>query len=163
MTEFIKSWLLGVTCAAMVLALAESLAPEGGVKRVCRLAGGLVLLLAAISPVVKLDVADISRITEDYRTAAEEYSQALEETNEFLYESIIAENASAYILDKAGALGMNCTVSVNIAHDQVGTPYPDSVTVCGVWTREQRDELSRILENELGIPAQRQRFEETQP
>lgn len=163
MTEWIRNWLLGVTCAAMVLALAESLAPEGGVKRVCRLAGGLVVLLAAISPVVKLDTADLSRITEDYRAAAEEYSQALEEENEFLYESIIAENAGAYILDKAEALGMVCTVSVTVARDQADIPYPESTTVRGAWTQEQREALSRILETELGIPTQRQHFEEIQP
>lgn len=163
MTEFIKSWLLGVTCAAMVLALAESLAPEGGVKRVCRLAGGLVLLLAAVSPVAKLDTADLSHITEEYRAAAEGYSQALEEENRFLYESIIAENTAAYILDKAEALGAVCTVTVSVAPDRSGTPCPERVTVRGSWTGAQRDELSRILETELGIPVQRQYFEETQP
>ena len=43
----VRSWLLGVTAAALVVALAETLAPEGSVKKVCRLAGGLALLLAA--------------------------------------------------------------------------------------------------------------------
>lgn len=163
MTEFIKSWLLGVTCAAMLLALAESLTPEGGVRRVCRLAGGLVLLLAAISPMVKLDTSDMTRITEEYRTAAEGYSRALEEENEFLYESIIVENTSAYILDKAEALGMDCAVSLSVSRDQSGVPSPERVTVRGAWTPEQRDALSRILETELGIPTQQQHFEETKP
>ena len=34
----VRSWLLGVTAAALVVALAETLAPEGSVKKVCRLA-----------------------------------------------------------------------------------------------------------------------------
>ena len=37
----VRSWLLGVTAAALVVALAETLAPEGSVKKVCRLAGGI--------------------------------------------------------------------------------------------------------------------------
>ena len=47
MMGLVRQWLLGVTCTAMVLALAQALAPEGSVKKVCRLAGGLALLLAA--------------------------------------------------------------------------------------------------------------------
>ena len=31
----VRSWLLGVTAAALVVALAETLAPEGSVKKVC--------------------------------------------------------------------------------------------------------------------------------
>ena len=158
---FIRNWLLGVTCAAMILALAESLAPKGGVKRVCRLAGGLVLLLAAISPVLKLDKMDLAVATKEYQNAAEEYSRALEEKNEILYETIIAENTAAYILDKAEQLGMECTVSVTVTRDQAGTPCPDRVTVRGIWGQKQRDELSQMMETELGISTQQQYFEET--
>lgn len=161
MTELIRNWLLGVTCAAMILALAESLAPEGSVKRICRLAGGLVLLLAAIGPVLKLDEADLTQITERYQLSAQEYSRELEAKNDFLYETIIEENAAAYILDKAEELGMTCRVSVT-AEWEDGTPIPRSVTIKGTWTRQQREELSRLLEDDLGIPVPMQYFEETE-
>ena len=52
MMGFVRAWLLGVTAAALVLALAEALAPEGSVKKVCRMAGGMALLLAAAGPVL---------------------------------------------------------------------------------------------------------------
>ena len=55
MMELVRQWLLGVTCTALVLAVADSLAPEGSVKRVCRLAGGLALLIAAVCPVLHVD------------------------------------------------------------------------------------------------------------
>ena len=62
MMGLVRQWLLGVTCTAMVLALAQALAPEGSVKKVCRLAGGLALLLAAVSPLLSLeDGAEIGR------------------------------------------------------------------------------------------------------
>lgn len=160
MTEWIRSWLMGVTCAAMVLALAECLAPEGSVKRICRMAGGVVLLLAAISPVAKLEEADLSQITKGYQIDAQEYSNELEAKNDFLYESIIAENANAYILDKAQELGMTCRVSVTVGWDD-GTPRLAAVTVKGIWTAEQKNTLSQILESDLGIPASLQYFKET--
>ena len=48
----VRSWLLGVAATALVVALAEAIAPEGSVKKVCKLAGGLALMLAALSPLV---------------------------------------------------------------------------------------------------------------
>ena len=45
-----RSWLLGVTAAALAVALAQALTPEGTVKKVGRLVGGMVLLLAVAKP-----------------------------------------------------------------------------------------------------------------
>lgn len=159
MTELIRTWLLGVTCAAMILALAESLAPEGSVKRVCKLAGGLVLLLAAIGPILKLDEADLSYIVSKYKINAEQYSEALETQQDFLYESIIEERTAAYILDKAEELGMDCSVEVTVGwKDDI--PTPAAVTIRGVWTQAQRDRLSESIASDLGVPEPLQYFEE---
>lgn len=161
MTELIRTWLTGVTCAAMLLALADGLAPKGGVKRVCRLAGGAVLLLAAIGPVAKLEDVDLARITGSYQDRAEEYRAALDQENNSLYESIIAEETAAYILDKAAELGMQCQVTVTVGWESDGMARPAGVSLFGTWTQDQREELIRIVESDLGIPAQLQYFKET--
>lgn len=57
MMEVIRDWLVGITCAAMVVALAESLTPQGTIRKIGRFTGGLVLLLAVVQPVMKLDEA----------------------------------------------------------------------------------------------------------
>ena len=46
MMDAAREWLLGVTAAAILAALAEGLMQEGGPKRVGRLVCGLVLLAA---------------------------------------------------------------------------------------------------------------------
>lgn len=162
MTELIRNWLLGVTCAAMVLALAETLAPEGSVKRVCRLAGGLVLLLAAVAPVVNLDEVELSQLTRGYKIETEEYGEELTRQQEILYESIIAEECAAYILDKAEALGMDCGVEVTVAWND-GVPQPHTVIITGIWTEQQQAELSGIIEADLGIGRALQYYEEKAP
>lgn len=163
MMELIRTWLLGVSCTAMVLAIGETLTPEGGLRRIFRLAGGLVLVLAAVNPVLKLDEADVSRILTEYRVTAEDYGEALVEQNNLLYKTIIEENTAAYILDKAEELGISCRVEVTFVYDEQGNPYPGEVVLLGSWTDRQRDALSSVLECELGIPAQRQYFERTDP
>lgn len=160
MMELVRSWLMGVTCAAMLLALAEILTPEGSVKRICRLAGGVVLLLAAIGPVAKLEEADFARITGQYKNRAEEYREALDEETENLYESIIEEKTAAYIMDKAEELGMTCQVSVTVGWEPDGTPRPAAVILHGIWTKEQREALTQKISSDLGIPGAMQYYKE---
>ena len=56
MLAWIKAWLLGITAAALLVAAAQSLMPGGAVRRVGRLTGGLVLLLALMLYVTKNDI-----------------------------------------------------------------------------------------------------------
>ena len=159
MMELIRQWLLGMVCAAMAAALAQSLAPEGGPKRICKLAGALVLLLAAVSPILRLDERALSQLEADCQDTVGSYSEALEEENDLLYETIIEERTAAYILDKAEELGISCQAEVEYRYDQEGVPYPYRARVTGTWTQEQRQALGQVLEGELGIPPERQIFE----
>ena len=162
MIESIRAWLLGVVCAAMMIALAECLVPEGNVKRVLRMAGGMALVLAAVNPVLKLDEKVLTEITGDYSAEAQEYREELQKTQDILYESIIAENAAAYISDKAKELGVACSVFVTVAWDDE-VPCLQSVRVKGMWTTEQRELLRNVIERDLGIPEAMQYFEESEP
>lgn len=161
----VRGWLLGVTAAALVLALAETLAPEGGAKKVCRLAGGMALLLAAAGPLAGLlDGGLPARAADGWRDRAERYELELEEKNDLFYLSIIEEETAAYVMDKAKEFGFDCQAEVTYGYDEDGVPRPWEVTARGTWTREQREQLSRLLEEELGVPPRRQFYhEEIQP
>lgn len=164
MMGFVRSWLLGVTAAALVLALAEALAPEGSVKRVCRLAGGMALLLAAAGPVLGvLDGSALTQAVEDWRGRSQRWEQELEEQNEQFYLAIIEEETAAYVMDKTKEFGFECAVEVTCGYDENGVPCPWEVAARGEWTPERRARLERLLEEELGVPAQRQRYEEILP
>ena len=71
MLELIRGWLVGVTCAAMIAALAQSLTPAGPIRKIGRLTGGLVLLIAVLQPVLALDTTALSQALTDYRLDAE--------------------------------------------------------------------------------------------
>lgn len=159
MIELLRSWLVGITCAAMAVALAESLAPNGAVRKVGRLTGGLVILLALLQPIVTLDMTNLSGILAEYRVEAAGYSDHLEGENEKLMKAIIAEQTGAYILDKAAVLGIgSCEVTVQVADREKGYPTPESVTVMGSITEDQQKILSRQIEANLAISADRQTY-----
>ena len=95
MVEFLGKWLMGVTCAALILALAEGLSPAGGPKRAARLAGGLLLLLAVVKPLLDLDSSALTQAMTEYRLDAEISAQALEGENKTLMKDIIETQSAA--------------------------------------------------------------------
>ena len=158
MLELIRQWLLGVTAAAVLVALAEALCPDGNIRGILRLIGGLVLLTAVLNPLLRLDTEELDRALSEYRLELEDYSARLEEENETLMRDIIEEQAAAYIQDKAAGQGIDCRVSVEAA----GTgdwPVPTSVTVEGTLTEGQRAALTQMIQADFAIPAERQTYE----
>jgi len=151
---FFKTWLLGVVAAALAVALAQALTPEGAVKRVLRLMGGMVLLLAVARPLLRLAPSELAMAVDlpAAQTAAEAGGEVIKE--------LIAERTGAYIVDKGSALGVVCAARVETAPDESGWPVPWSVTVSGTWTGEQRKRLSQAIAQELDIPEERQSFQE---
>ena len=152
----LREWLLGVTAAALAISLAQSLTPEGTVKKVGKLVGGLVLLLAVVRPVAQIDPAALAGLW----TASGYEAQAATQGGEEVLKILIAQKTGAYIVDKGQSLGCRVTeAQVTVAGDDGGWPVPWSVVVKGDWTLEQREELSRIIAEELAIPAARQLFQ----
>lgn len=155
----LKQWILGITCAAVIAAAAEALAPPGRVKKAGRLAVGLLLLLAVVKPLGGLDFDALAGALASYRPDRAACEAALEEKSGAVLKTIIEEKTGAYISDKAEALGMNCAAEVTYYYGPDGEVRPEAVVVRGEFTEDQRVKLSRALEGELGIPAQRQSFE----
>ena len=155
--ELLRQWLTGVTCAAIIVALADSLMAGGTVRRIGRLAGGLLLLAAVVKPVLEVDLTVLSAAS--LRLEAEAVPAA-EEAGLVLMKSIIGEETGAYILDKAAELGISCQeVRVTCAVEENGVPYPASVVLVGDLTEEEQARLSRRIEADLAIPAERQSYE----
>lgn len=143
----------------MIVALAESLSPNGTVKKIGRLTGGLVLLLAILQPLWKIDTQAFAGILTGYRVEAMASGEALDTRNSELMKTLIEEQTAAYILDKAAGLGIDCTVAVTAAEGEGEYPVPSAVTVRGDLSAEQRRALTRTIEADLAIPAERQGYE----
>ncbi len=158
MTEFIRQWIISVTCAAMLAAVLQTLLPKGGAGAAGRLAGGLLLLIATVQPLVGLDYDSLAQALAQLRLEQSISSQELAELNSGLLEELIEEQTQSYILDKAEELGMTCQVTVTCERQEEGLPIPSSVTVSGSFTQEQVDSLSQIIEADLAIPVYDQTY-----
>ena len=120
-------------------------------------------MLAAVSPLIRLDSGMLSNLLEGHQALLRGYEETLGEQNNFIYQTIIAENTAAYIVDKAEEMGIFCQAEVTLSYDEDGVPCPWEVTARGDWTDEAREALARLLEDDLGVPPQRQHYEERLP
>lgn len=163
MMELLRQWLMGITCAALVVTLAEHMTPRGSMKKIVGLVGGLVLLVAVLSPIMGLDYQRLSGELAGYRMEAAGYAEAMKSVNSDLTKSIIAQQSGAYIVDKATALGIKqCTALVICAVGAGEIPVPVSVKITGEFTAEQGAQLRRMIEADFAIPAAEQRLERSE-
>ena len=98
-----------------------------------------------------------------WREQARQYEQELTEESGQMYLAIIERETAAYVMDKAKEFGFECAVEVTCGYDEQAVPCPWEVTARGSWTQGQRARLERLLEEELGVPVQRQHYEEILP
>ena len=150
----IRSWILGVTVTAMALAAARAVMPEGPVKRAGQLTAGLVLVLAMLGPVAALEHTDWETFLEDLpkETALEPADTSMK--------AVIEEELAAYLEGKAGELGLSCRAEVVCETDEHGVPIPKEVQITGALDESQRQALSAVIANDIGVPTTGQRFRE---
>ncbi len=158
--EWLRSWLLSITCAAMIAALADALCPDGFSKKLTRMAGGLLLLLAALGPIRHLDEDSLADALAKYRAQDSGYAQTMAGQEEEMIKSIIAQETAAYISDKAAALGIrDPQVRVECRMTEEGFAAPESVEVRGSGTQEAWTALEQALEADFALREDAQTFE----
>lgn len=160
MMDFLHSWILCLTGASMIAAIAQALTPSGGVKKVTAFVSGLMLCGVMLHPVVNLDREILSRALAEYRSTETELLEGLEEREKELLRPYIEEKTQSYILDEAQTLGIgdvSCAVTVKWRE---GSWVPYEVELRGCFTAEQRRLLGDRIDAELGIPTERQHWNE---
>ena len=147
-------------CAVSLLCgAALSILPEGGVKRVAEILCTASLILAVISPIKEIDMdayaLESARLHELETSLAQQGQEAGERINRL----VIEQEYEAYIMDKARELGVNdLTADVEVQWSMEGFWMPWGVELSSGCSQESRERLSRLLESELGIPYERQRW-----
>ena len=90
----LRDWVLGVAAAAILAALAQTLMPEGPVKRVGKLTCGLVLLAAVLRPLPLFDPGAGQRWLEGYFQQVEQIESGLEQDRQEQLKAVIEEKAA---------------------------------------------------------------------
>lgn len=156
MMDLLRMWLIGVTVISLLLSLAETLVTQEGVRRVLRLAGGVLIILTMARPLLRWagEIPAISLAQYAQETAALEENFAAEQ--EEMLSALIAEEVGAYISDKAEELGLSCTAAVEVAVEG-GVPLPRAAVLSIPYC----EELSIWMARELKIERECQTWQES--
>lgn len=162
MMDTIRQWLIGIVAAGILAAVSHTLTPQGTVKRVARMAGGLLVMLAVIQPLLKLDTsAAISFSTEQYERELDISAKKMDEAEESVMKKLIEEQTAAYILREAGIMGLSLKVTVQArAEDDEEYPKPYAVQLSGGSAANARtvQALTEWIAQTLEIPTERVRW-----
>ena len=158
MIDGLRTWLLTIIATSILCALADSLMPQGAVKRVGKLVLGLVLLGTILAPVVEFDIQGSQGwLNNWFATVGNEKIELEEQVNEGM-KIIIEQEYAAYIVDKAAEMGLTCTVRVNCRAEEGNLYVPDGVEVAGLPGDDQQSKLIPIIREDLGVPEGRQTY-----
>ena len=131
--------------------------PQGRIRNTAKFLGSLIVVLAVVSPIVKLDSEDISRTIAKFQMEKEELRTGIEIKNREIISELIKENTQSYILDKAEAMGIELSVDVTV-RGEGDYPFPVSVVLKGEVTQAERAFLERMIERDIGISKERQEW-----
>lgn len=147
-----RSWLLGIVLTSLASGLARQIAPQGKEQAMVRLVCGLLLALAILRPLAGRDWEHLELELDGLRIQETELAGDYRKNQQDALSNIIAEKIEAYIWDKANQLGLSCTVTVTVSPNESGVPLPESAVIRGAYNGE----LAACLEEEVGIPAEKQ-------
>ena len=157
MMQAMRDYLMCVCIGSILLSLLQTLLPEGKYQKVLDFSGSIMLLLIVISPVVNLDASEILGTVSEYLNQDYKVDLEIVSNNQERIEQVIIDSCATYILDKAEMIGADITVVVRLdVKDNV--PYPTGVELSGAYNDQQKQILSNILEQELGIPKEEQKW-----
>ena len=156
MMESLKTWIIGITVASMLLGAADTMVTQSGIKRVLRLAGGILLLIVLLGPLAGISGGEVAFTSAGLQQGAEALEEQFRQEQQNALAAIIAEEVSAYISDKAQTMGISCEVHVETEVGGEGVPVPVRVRL----ETPYHPELSAWIEEELEIPEERQIWQE---
>ena len=152
----LREWLTSVVVVSVLLAVVQTLIPEGTIRKIGTFTGGLILLVTLLQPLLGVEFEALELRLEQSRETVEQRQQELEQAGERELAELIERQTAAYIWDKADALGLDLSAEVRVERGPDGIPLPVSATLTGTYS----EALSAYLERELGIPRERQVWHE---
>ena len=152
----LREWLTSLVAVSMLLSVARTLVPEGSIRKISSFTGGLILLVGLLRPLLGGDLSRLDLHLEDYEQAIGQRQEELASAGEAELAGIIEERTAAYISDKADTLGLAVKVQVETKPAGDGVPVPWRAELWG----PRSPALATYMEEELGIPGERQVWHE---
>lgn len=153
----LRTYILRVISAALICAIITAILGKKGTNgRIGAMLSSIFLAITMLSPVSGLDLSDWISWMNDFETQSESFTEEGEQMARNSMSEIIKQHTEAYILDKAVSYGAEVTADITIGEGEL--PVPVAVDIHGGISPAGKAAVSRIIEEELGIPKEEQRW-----
>ncbi len=157
--NILKDWIIGVTYVSLIAGILIAVTPKGRIKHIVRIAGGMLLMIAFIKPLMTMRFGSFSSVFRAFKNDAQVYKEQFDSKNKTALHELIEKKTAAYILDKAGELGIaQCKISIALQTDNNDSIYPSEIWISAEASNNQRSALSEIIESEIGIDRESQHW-----
>ena len=151
----IGQYILSIVSAAVITSIVSRLSGDvGSVSKFVKLFTGIFLVIMLITPLKDFSISDISGYFTDVETDAMSINNYAESLVKSETETYIKEKTEAYILDKASDFDLDIAVAVEVSPSDI--PLPVMVEIQGLVSPYSKQQLSKIISNDLGIPKEKQ-------
>ena len=89
--ETLRTWLLGIIAAGMIVGILYALLPRGRMKAVAHTVGGMALLLVIVRPLLGLDLTELAFRYEDYRQQIQALTEEYRRSGDAEFAALIAD------------------------------------------------------------------------
>lgn len=146
----VRNYVISVLAAAIICSIINRWSDGKGTHAaVLKLLTGVYMTLTMLSPLIQINLA---RADAYFEWIAADADIAVQNGQSLARESaadIIKSQTEAYILDKAAFWELNLTVEVTLSESD--PPVPRSVVLKGAVSPYAKNQMSKWLDNELGI------------
>lgn len=151
----IREWMTSIVICALLLSILQSLIPDGAVRRIVDFTGGMLLVFCLLNPLLHC-VSWIKPDMQDFEKTLEELEWNLKQETDMALQKSIEERTIAYISEQAEEIGVDVSINVTAEQREDGVILPTWAELCGQYSAE----LAKQLDQELGIPPERQVWHE---
>ena len=145
-----RSYVLRIIAAAMICAVVGALLPpKTAVGQITKLLCGVLLIVTILTPLTQVSFRNISDYLDGLSVDADGYVEEGSTAMQEQITAIIKSEAETYILDKAGQMGLQIAVEVEL--DENNNSIPCGITVTGRVSAYSKKVLSGYITDTLGI------------
>lgn len=154
----IQEYLFQVTSAAIICGIVTGItAKKGSGASIIRLMTVVFMIITIMTPVAAIKLDQFSGYIAGIEADSDAFVTAGSEVSRDKVAQVIKEKTQAYILDKAAQLGAEITVELTVSDDAL--PIPVGVRLCGAVSPYAKNRLSKIIQDDFGIPLEEQKWE----
>lgn len=152
--QSLREYLLFIVAACLIASLASGMVKSALVGRVVRLISGILILLVTISPLVHVDLKDISDTMS--KTGDTSAISDVQERTKQQFASQIQAATEEHIEKIAEQMGL--VVQAKVTLDDAQIPTPIAVELIASLQPEQIVSLAEYIEQNIGISKENQRW-----